>query len=356
VSAESLVDSRTIAAHREELAHAVVQRHFESQPDLAERYGPHGQVKCYQDALYHLLYLSEAVANSMPILFLDYVAWAKALVVGLGIPAPHLKQHLHLLREVIHERLDLQVSMGAAEYIGQALDAFDTLSSDPPTLMREDMPLHELASAYLNALLAYRHRDATRFILDAVADGALIIDVYLSVFQPVLREVGRLWQLNQVSVALEHYCTASIQVVMAQLAPQVFATERVGRTMVAACVGDELHEVGVRMVADIFEMAGWDALYLGANVPTESIVKTLVEQRADVLGVSVTMTAHIPAAAELIAAVRSHPDGLPVKVCVGGYPFNIAEGLWRKVGADGYASEAHTAVDVCNRLVEGGCG
>jgi methylmalonyl-CoA mutase cobalamin-binding domain/chain len=354
MSEESLGDSRTIAAHREKLAKAVVQRHFESHPNLAERYGPHGQVKCYQDALYHLLYLSEAVANSAPILFLDYVAWAKALLVGLGLPAPHLMQHLHLLREVINERLDLQVSMVAAEYIGQALDAFDTLSSDPPTFMRDDMLLHELASAYLNALLTYRRHDATRLILDAVADGASVSDVYLSVFQPVLREVGRLWQLNQVGVALEHYCTASIQVVMAQLVPQVFATERVGRTMVAACVGDELHEVGVRMVADIFEMAGWDALYLGANVPTESIVETLVEHRADVLGVSVTMTAHIPTAAELITAVRSHPDGLPVKVCVGGYPFNITEGLWRKVGADGYAPEARTAVDVCNRLVEGG--
>jgi methylmalonyl-CoA mutase cobalamin-binding domain/chain len=222
--------------------------------------------------------------------------------------------------------------------------------------MRDDMPLHGLASAYFNALLAYRRHDGMRLILDAVAGGVSVTDVYLSVFQPVLREVGRLWQLNQVGVAFEHYCTASIQVVMAKLAPQIFATERGGRTMVAACVGDELHEVGVRMVADIFEMAGWDALYLGANVPTESIVETLVEQRADVLGISVTMTAHIPTAAELIAAVRSHPDGLPVKVCVGGYPFNLTEGLWRRVGADGYAPEARTAVDVCNRLVMTGDG
>jgi methanogenic corrinoid protein MtbC1 len=105
------------------------------------------------------------------------------------------------------------------------------------------------------------------------------------------------------------------------------------------------------MVADFFEMAGWDALYLGANVPTESIVKTLVEQHADVLGVSVTMTAHIPIATELIAAVHAHPESAHVKVCVGGYPFNMTEGLWQKIGADGYATDAQTAVDMCNRLV-----
>jgi methanogenic corrinoid protein MtbC1 len=255
---------------------------------------------------------------------------------------------------VLRERLDLQVSVVAAEYIEQALDAFDTLPSDPPTFMPDNMPLYELGRAYLNTLLAYRRHDATRLILDAVASGTPVADVYLYVLQPVLREVGRLWQTNRASVALEHYCTAATQVVMARLSPQVFAAERIGRTMVATCVGDELHEVGVRMVADFCEMAGWDALYLGANVPSESIVKTLGEQRADVLGVSVTMTAHLSTATELIAAVRSHPDCMQVKVCVGGYPFNLTEDLWRKVGADGYGPDAQTAVDVCNRLVTTG--
>jgi methylmalonyl-CoA mutase cobalamin-binding domain/chain len=354
MSEESIGDGRAIAVQREELARAVVQRHFARHPHLAERYGPHGQRQCYQDALYHLLYLSEAVAHSAPTLFRDYVAWAKALLVGLGIPAQDLAQHLRLIEEVLQERLDLPVAVVVAEYITQALDAFDTLPIDPPTFMHDNMPLHELGTAYLNALLAYRRHDATRLILDAVAGGTSVADVYLYVLQPVLREVGRLWQSNRVSVALEHYCTAVTQVVMAQLSPQVFAAERVGRTIVATCVGDELHEVGVRMVADFFEMAGWDTLYLGANVPSASIVKTLVEQRADVLGVSVTITAHMPTLNDLIATVRSHPDCMQVKVCVGGYPFNLTEGLWRKVGADGYGPDAPAAVDVCNRLVTGG--
>lgn len=351
MSEESLVDGRAIAAQREEIARIVVQRHFARHPPLAERYGPHGQMKCYQDTLYHLLYLSEAVANRAPMLFRDYVAWAKALLVGLGIPASDLVQHLRLLEQVLHEQHDLSVAIVASEYIEQTLDVFDTLPSEPPTFMRDDTPLHELGNAYLDKLLAYQRHDAMQLILDAVAGGTSVADVYLYVFQMVLREVGRLWQTNRASVALEHYCTAATQVVMARLSPQVFAAERVGRTIVTTCVGDELHEVGVRMVADFFEMAGWDALYLGANMPSESIVKTLVEQRADVLGVSVTLTAHLPTAIELIAAVRSHPDCMHVKVCVGGYPFNLTEDLWRKVGADGYGPDARTAVDICHQLV-----
>ena len=118
----SISDGRAIAAQREALARAVVQRHFARHPHLAERHGPQGQQQCYQDALYHLLYLSEAVAQSAPSLFREYVAWAKALLVGLGIPAHDLVQHFRLLQEVLSEHLDLQVAVVAAEYIEQALD------------------------------------------------------------------------------------------------------------------------------------------------------------------------------------------------------------------------------------------
>jgi hypothetical protein len=123
MSEESIVDGSAIAVHREELARAIVQRHFARHPHLAERYGPQGQRKCYQDALYHLLYLSEAIANSAPNLFRDYVAWAKVLLVSRGLPAQDLVQHLRLIEEVLHERLDLQAAVVAAEYIEQALDA-----------------------------------------------------------------------------------------------------------------------------------------------------------------------------------------------------------------------------------------
>jgi hypothetical protein len=84
MSEERIGDGRAIAAQREELARVVVQRHFARHPHLAERYGPNGQRKCYQDALYHLLYLSEAVANRAPTLFRDYVAWAKFAIMSPG--------------------------------------------------------------------------------------------------------------------------------------------------------------------------------------------------------------------------------------------------------------------------------
>ena len=122
--------------------------------------------------------------------------------------------------------------------------------------------------------------------------------------------------------------------------------------LVAACVQGDLHEIGIRVVSDFFEIEGWDTYYLGANTPTSGILDTLSQRRAEVLALSATMTFHVRALAEVIRAGRAAAACRNVKIVVGGYPFNVAPTLWQAVGADGYASSAGPAVSVANRLVE----
>jgi methanogenic corrinoid protein MtbC1 len=209
-----------------------------------------------------------------------------------------------------------------------------------------------LAQQYLASLLRGERHVASQIILDAAESGTAIADIYMHVFQRSQREIGRLWQMNKLSVAQEHYCTAATQLIMSQLYPRIFATERVGRRLVATCVGGELHEIGARIVADLFEIEGWDTYYLGANMPTASILQALEERKPHVLAISATMTFHLPAVADLVDRVRAYDGGRGVKVMVGGYPFNVAPGLWRHFGADGYAPDAQEAVAVADRLLE----
>ena len=161
--------------------------------------------------------------------------------------------------------------------------------------------------------------------------------MYLQVFQRCQREVGRLWQLKQITVAQEHYCTAATQLVMSQLYPYLFALPKNGRRLAAASVGGELHEVGLRIVTDLFEADGWDTLYLGANLPAGGVVQAVEQHRPDLLVISATMTFHLRGVEQLIAQVRSSEACQGVKVMVGGYPFNVDPDLWRRVGADGHA-------------------
>lgn len=229
----------------------------------------------------------------------------------------------------------------------------DDRRNGPPEscLERDDNPLAELASEYLDTLLGGERRMASQLILDAVEDGVSVKEIYLHVFQPCQHEIGRLWQTNQVSVAEEHYVTAATQLVMSQLYPRIFSKQKAGYRLVATCVSGELHEIGVRMVADFFEMEGWDAYYLGANTPTESILETLETREADVLAISATITFNLAGVTEMIEGIRATDVGESVRILAGGRPFNLTEGLWKKVGADGYAPNAQEAIRTAEQLV-----
>lgn len=188
-------------------------------------------------------------------------------------------------------------------------------------------------------------------IMQAVERGTSIEEIYLRVFQPVQYEIGRLWQSGKISVAEEHYCTACTQFIMAQLFPAIFRSEKNGRRSMVACIGSELHEVGARMVADFFELKGWSSDFLGANTPGDGIVEAIEKRKPDVLCLSVTIDFNLPTLIEFMQKLREKEQHASLRVLVGGRPFNLAPGLWRKVKADGTAVDALGAVREAAKLL-----
>ena len=69
------------------------------------------------------------------------------------------------------------------------------------------------------------------------------------------------------------------------------------------------------------------------------------------LGLSVALPDKIPLAAEVVDRIHGADFEHPVKVLVGGRPFNVDPDLWNKVGADGYAPDARAAVALAEELV-----
>jgi methanogenic corrinoid protein MtbC1 len=122
--------------------------------------------------------------------------------------------------------------------------------------------------------------------------------------------------------------------------------------MVTACVADDLHEIGARILADFFEMDGWDTHYIGASTPADGVATMAAELGADVAALSVTMVEHIPQAEEAVAAIRAaSPD---THIIVGGYPFLRDPSLAEAIGADATAHDAAHAVTVAAALVDSG--
>lgn len=210
-------------------------------------------------------------------------------------------------------------------------------------------PLDAMAAEFLTALRSGDRHGASNLVLNAVNTGRVPVrDIYLNVFRTSQYEVGRLWSEGELSVAEEHYCTAATQLIMSQLYPHIFSVARRGKTLVATSVAGELHELPIRMVADFFEMAGWDTYYLGANTPAPDVVRTVRERKADVVAISATMSRNVKRVKEMVDALRATPGP---KVMVGGWPFTQDPDLWRSLGADGCAENADKAVELAERWV-----
>lgn len=343
--------AESIEIRRAILAESVVREFFEIHAECLSARDPLDRRKLLQEVDGHLQYLVAAVRDEAPQLFADYINWARVTSHHAGLDRSLLTDCLRIMSKLVIEGLSPEDSIPVAECLLAGATQLSDPLIDPPSYLLPDAPLADLAATYLGKALSGDREASVALISRAVDRGADIADLYVHVFERVQHEVGRLWQIGKVSVAEEHTVTATTQQVLAQLYPRIAGGFKHGHSLIATCVPGESHEIGARIIADFLELDGWDTVYLGADVPLESIVDTVASHRADLLAISVTLSTNIHAVARLAAMVRERPVCRQTKVLAGGRPFNIVPGLWRKVGVDGSAPDASTATRVADRLV-----
>lgn len=144
---------------------------------------------------------------------------------------------------------------------------------------------NQLIEAIDVRLLARDRDGAVTTALEAVRAGDIgIADLYTRVLAPLMVEVGERWRTGLSRVWEEHYASNSVRAIVDALAPDVIAASatvpRVGRHALLACPPGEQHDLGLRMLADRFRLAGWDVSYLGTDTPVAEIVAA-----AEALGV-----------------------------------------------------------------------
>lgn len=179
---------------------------------------------------------------------------------------------------------------------------------------------------YLASLLAGERKQCEKIVLDLVAEGVGLKDLYVNLFQRALYHVGELWESQQVSVAVEHLATAITERMLTLVQAQTFSGQARDRTIIIACVADEYHQLGGRMIADFCELHGWRSPFLGANTPVADLLKLIEERHPTLLGLSLSIYFNLPALLEAIDAVSSKFPELPI--LVGGQAF-----LWGALDA-----------------------
>jgi methanogenic corrinoid protein MtbC1 len=164
--------------------------------------------------------------------------------------------------------------------------------------------------------------------------------------------IGERWQANEVSVAQEHMATAIVQAVMTVALLRATPRAAANRRILLACVEGNQHALGLRMVADSFQLAGWEVRYLGASVPTVALVGAVVEWKPDLVGLSVSFAQQLPVVKAVIAQLEARLGATRPGVMIGGLAINAFAPLAELVRADATGVDAAEALVAAGRLVE----
>ncbi len=292
----------------------------------------------------HLEALDSALLLEMPELLADQVRWQEVRLQAAGV-AVGVAELDEAVGRVLAGHLDDDARRRVLDmhHAAAALAASGLL--DTPMTGLGEGPARD----YLRATLEGRRDDAVRLVREAMLADVSVADIMLEILQPAQVALGRLWERGEITVAHEHYTTAITQLSMSLLYPRLVSNRPVlGRSLVATCVGNERHDLGIRMVSDLLEQEGWRTAYLGGDVPHADVVETVAQHRADVLAVSATMAGHVRDVVDLIAVLRADERCARVRVLVGGRPFVLNPRLAAAVGADGWAPGAREALTLCH--------
>jgi methanogenic corrinoid protein MtbC1 len=190
--------------------------------------------------------------------------------------------------------------------------------------------LDELRHRYLRAQLTGDRREAVRLVVeDGLALGRDVLELQTAVIQAAQREIGALWQRNEVTIAQEHMATAISQLALAALFERAILHPRIDRAILIACVDGELHDLPARIVADILDLSGFDVKFVGASVPHDHLVELVRKERPDGVGLSVTMSFNLPSARVAIGRLRA--AGIE-QILIGGHATTWSRGALGGLG------------------------
>jgi len=160
--------------------------------------------------------------------------------------------------------------------------------------------------------------------------------------------VGARFKKNEIYIPEVLISARAMKTAMEALEPELVkaGVEPVGRLLIGTVQGD-LHDIGKNLVAMMLKGAGFEVIDLGVDVGPEKFVEQVKTAKAQLIGMSALLTTTMPGMERTIKALKD--AGTTVKVMIGGAP--VTQDYADRIGADGYAPDAASAVDLAKSLV-----
>jgi methanogenic corrinoid protein MtbC1 len=197
----------------------------------------------------------------------------------------------------------------AAERVLSATDLASLSPAAPPDLRSDDgrLPASTASDIATAAFLAAaRGLDVPameRTLDEAFAEQRFELAMDRAVF-PALRAIGTAWSAGEIDVAVEHAASETVRRRLARFFDSTGRGQVVPRVLVGLPPGGQ-HELGALAFAIAARRASLDVLYLGANVPVESWVRTVRETGARAVVLAVVMAADVMTATAVVEALAT---------------------------------------------------
>lgn len=120
----------------------------------------------------------------------------------------------------------------------------------------------------------------------------------------------------------------------------------IGKLAIGTVKGD-LHDIGKNLVAMMYKGAGFDVQDLGVDVSAEKYVQAS-DDGADIVGLSALLTTTMVQMKNVIESLKE--KGSKAKIIIGGAP--VTQNYCDEIGANGYAADAATAVEIGKSLIK----
>ena len=184
--------------------------------------------------------------------------------------------------------------------------------AEGPARREADKATRRLSRTYQDALTVADAEGAGRVARQALGEGMGVAGLYQRVIAPAMWRIGDLWEEGAISVADEHLATALTHQAMAGIYGPSLGHKAVPGRVLMAAVDGERHALGLRMAADVIELAGYETIYLGADVPLADLLQAVENRSPDLVCLSATIPSSTPALDRAITEIRRANPGLVV--------------------------------------------
>ena len=187
--------------------------------------------------------------------------------------------------------------------------------------------------------------DVTKAALDeGMAPGTILAEGLIA----GMNVIGVRFKANEVYIPEVLIAARAMKMAMEILEPKLVeaGVEPIGTAVIGTVQGD-LHDIGKNLVMMMLKGAGFNVVDLGTDVAPDVFVEKAKESNVQIVGLSALLTTTMPAMEKTIQAIKD--SGLTTKTMIGGAP--VTQAYADKIGADGYAADAASAVDIAKELL-----